>query len=124
MTADLSAAADAATSRARFQALARAYTRKPVFMSSLVHLPALTCAFSVREKIAIFTANSETLAPMKELIKDECGVEADEDRYVFVGCEARVALFFSRLPRNGTLVDAGGGLQTPHRDVALVSFHS
>ena len=71
----------------RFQSLARAYTHKPVFMSSLVHLPALTCAFNVTEKVAIFTANSETLTPMKDLIKDECGVEADEERYVFVGCQ-------------------------------------
>ena len=70
-----------------FQALARSVTKKPVIMSSLCHLPAITCAFNVHEKIAIFTANGETLAPMKGLIKDECGVEMGEDRYVIVGCQ-------------------------------------
>ena len=70
-----------------FQNLARLHTKKPVIMSSLCHLPAVTCAFNVSEKIAIFTANGETLAPMKGLIKDECGVEMGEDRYVIVGCQ-------------------------------------
>merc|ERR1719335_1162980 len=70
-----------------FQALARKHTKKPVFMSSLAHLPAITCAFANFELIAIFTANSQTLKPMKALIKDECGVDPDERRYIIVGCE-------------------------------------
>mmetsp|Transcript_27955 Transcript_27955/g.50903 ORF Transcript_27955/g.50903 Transcript_27955/m.50903 type:complete len:636 (-) Transcript_27955:406-2313(-) len=70
-----------------FQALARQNTKLPVFMSSLAHLPAITCGYSFQEKIAVFTANSETLKPMKPLIKDECGVDADEQRYVIVGCQ-------------------------------------
>eukprot|EP00746_Dinoflagellata_sp_MGD_P142024 gnl/MRDRNA2_/MRDRNA2_75035_c0_seq1.p1 gnl/MRDRNA2_/MRDRNA2_75035_c0~~gnl/MRDRNA2_/MRDRNA2_75035_c0_seq1.p1 ORF type:complete len:794 (+),score=156.32 gnl/MRDRNA2_/MRDRNA2_75035_c0_seq1:152-2533(+) len=69
------------------QALARKHTHKPVFMSSLAHLPAVTCAFAHFELIAIFTANSATLKPMKALIKDECGVDPDEKRYIIVGCE-------------------------------------
>jgi hypothetical protein len=69
------------------QALARQHTTKPVFMSSLSQLPAVTCSFSVNEKVAIFTANGKTLAPMKELIKDECGVDPMEARFVIVGCE-------------------------------------
>ena len=56
-------------------------------MSALAQLPAVTAAFGQHEKIAIFTANSETLTPMKELIKDECGVDPDEERFVIVGCQ-------------------------------------
>ena len=67
--------------------LARATSKKAIFMSSLVHLPAITCAYSKDEKIAIFTANSETLKPMKDLIKDECGVDPEESRFVIVGCQ-------------------------------------
>ena len=72
-----------------FQALARRYTKlhTPVFMSALAQLPAVTAAFGQHEKIAIFTANSETLKPMKGLIKDECGVDPEESRFVIVGCQ-------------------------------------
>lgn len=38
-------------------------------------------------QIAIFTANSETLTPMHRLIKDECGVDPDEERFIIVGCQ-------------------------------------
>jgi hypothetical protein len=69
------------------QALARQHTHKPVFMSSLAQLPAVTCSFSVNEKVAIFTANGKTLAPMRDLIKDECGVDPEDARFVIVGCE-------------------------------------
>mmetsp|Transcript_2515 Transcript_2515/g.6336 ORF Transcript_2515/g.6336 Transcript_2515/m.6336 type:complete len:568 (-) Transcript_2515:263-1966(-) len=70
-----------------FQEKARQLTKKPVFMSSLAHLPSVTSSFASEEKIAIFTANSSSLAPMKPLIKSECGVEVDDTRYVIVGCE-------------------------------------
>jgi len=70
-----------------FQALARRTIKKPVFMSSLSILPAITCAFNFHELIAIFTANSQTLKPMRPLIKDQCGVDPDEKRFVIVGCE-------------------------------------
>ena len=71
------------------QALAREITTShtPVFMSALAQLPAITAAFGQTEKIAIFTANSETLTPMKNLIRDECGVDPDEERFVIVGCQ-------------------------------------
>ena len=58
-----------------FQALARQATHLPVFMSALCQLPAVVCGFAKTELIAIFTANSTTLDPMRELIKDECAVE-------------------------------------------------
>ena len=46
----------------------------------------VTCAYSSAEKIAIFTANAESLQKMHDLIKKECHVDTDEDRYVIVGC--------------------------------------
>jgi hypothetical protein len=70
-----------------FQALARRHTTKPVFMSALAQLPAVTCAFNQHELIAIMTANSETLKPMRNLIKDECGVDPEERRFVIIGCQ-------------------------------------
>jgi len=70
-----------------FQKLARQQTSKPVFMSSLAQLPAVTCSFNQHELIAIFTANDVTLRPMRDLIKDECGVDPEERRYVIVGCQ-------------------------------------
>merc|ERR1712086_308996 len=69
------------------QEFARTLTHKPIFMSSLCQLPAVTCAFSSKEQIIIVTANSETLVPMKTLIRDECGVDMDEERYHIIGGE-------------------------------------
>jgi len=70
-----------------FQKLARTITHKPVFMSALVSLPAVTCAYAHDELIGIFTANGKSLEPMHDLIKDECGVDTHEHRYIIVGCE-------------------------------------
>merc|ERR1719367_1792611 len=70
-----------------YQSLAREITHIPVFMSSLCQLPAVTCAYSSKEQIIIMTANGETLEPMKDLIKDECGVDTQEERYNIIGCE-------------------------------------
>jgi len=70
-----------------FQAMARQHTKKPVFMSALSQLPAVTCAFSKDELMCIMTANGSTLKPMRPLIKDECGVDPEEKRYIIVGCE-------------------------------------
>jgi len=69
------------------QGLARQHTKKPVFMSSLAQLPAVTCAFAKTELICIMTANGKSLRPMRPLIKDECGVDPEENRYVIVGAE-------------------------------------
>merc|ERR1719261_689248 len=62
-------------------------TKKPVFMSSLAQLPAVTCAFNKDELIGVLTANGKSLLPMRNLIKDECGVDPEEKRFIFVGCE-------------------------------------
>jgi len=69
------------------QEFARLNTKLPVFMSALCQLPAVTCAYSVKEKIIIMTASSITLEPMHDLIKDECGVEMHEDRYRIYGAQ-------------------------------------
>ena len=70
-----------------FQKLARSITNIPVFMSSLCQLPAVTCAFSPSEQIIILTANSKSLELMRDLIREECGVQTQEKRYHIVGCE-------------------------------------
>eukprot|EP00927_Polykrikos_kofoidii_P034952 TRINITY_DN29538_c0_g2_i1.p1 TRINITY_DN29538_c0_g2~~TRINITY_DN29538_c0_g2_i1.p1 ORF type:complete len:586 (+),score=83.27 TRINITY_DN29538_c0_g2_i1:120-1877(+) len=69
------------------QDLARQHTRKPVFLSSLVKLPAVNSSFGRAGKVAIFTSNGEALAPMESLIKRVCAVEPSDDRFVIVGCE-------------------------------------
>jgi len=70
-----------------FQQLARRNTTIPVFMSSLAQLPAVVCGFSKYELIGVMTANGETLRPMRNLIKDECGVDPEERRFIMIGCE-------------------------------------
>ena len=64
-------------------------TRVPVFMSALAQLPSVCCSYSAHERIAIFTANGKTLAPMRQLIHDECGVDLQTEggRFIIVGCE-------------------------------------
>lgn len=56
-------------------------------MSALAQLPAVTCAFAEHEEIIIMTANGETLKPMNDLIRDECGIDTQKERYHYVGCE-------------------------------------
>ena len=70
-----------------FQEIAREITHIPVFMSALCQLPAVTCAYSAFEQIIILTANSKTLEPMRDLIRVECGVDTQDQRYHIVGCE-------------------------------------
>jgi hypothetical protein len=70
-----------------FQGLARRNTAIPVFMSALAQLPAVTCGFSKYELIGVMTANGESLRPMRNLIKDECGVDPEERRFIMIGCE-------------------------------------
>merc|ERR1739848_603720 len=69
------------------QSHVRSHTKKPVVMSSIAQLPAILCALAVDEMVAIFTANGTTLSPMMPLIKEECGMDMTEKRFVIVGCE-------------------------------------
>lgn len=78
-----------------FQPLARHYAgfggvnqAAAVALSSLCQLPSISSCFAPGAKIAIFTANSETLTPMRELINTETGVHVENtDKYVIVGCQ-------------------------------------
>lgn len=56
-------------------------------MSALAQLPAVTCAYAQHEKIIIMTANGTTLEPMRDLIRDECGVDNQSERFIIVGCQ-------------------------------------
>lgn len=67
----------------------RRTTKKPVFVSALAQVPTLDTAYSLKEGelIAVLTANGESLKPMRGLIREECGIDAENKRFVFVGCE-------------------------------------
>lgn len=89
-----------------FQAETRQYTKKPLFMSALAQLPTITHSLAKDEMIAIFTANGPMLEPMRDLIRDECGVDMQDQRYVIVGCED-VEGFEKAFPENakGEMID-------------------
>ena len=70
-----------------FQEEARLFTSKPVVMSSLAILPALHSALGSDGKIAILSANSNSLKPMHDTVARECGVDFNADCYVLVGCQ-------------------------------------
>eukprot|EP00632_Arachnochrysis_sp_CCMP2950_P016894 CAMPEP_0185702294 /NCGR_PEP_ID=MMETSP1164-20130828/11454_1 /TAXON_ID=1104430 /ORGANISM="Chrysoreinhardia sp, Strain CCMP2950" /LENGTH=566 /DNA_ID=CAMNT_0028369471 /DNA_START=48 /DNA_END=1748 /DNA_ORIENTATION=- len=76
-----------------FQSMARARVQgRPVTMSSLAMLPTLVAALAPDRQIAIFTANSTSLEPMRDLIQKECGLEnagitLDDERLLIVGCQ-------------------------------------
>merc|ERR1711988_266997 len=70
-----------------FQALARQHTAKPVVASSLAMLPSIASSIGDDGRIAIFTANSTSLAPMHDTVKRECGVDWNRDRRIIVGCQ-------------------------------------
>lgn len=50
-------------------------------------MPAVTCAYGKDEQIAIVTANSETLKPMYRLIARECGIDIEDERFIFIGAQ-------------------------------------
>ena len=82
-----------------FQKFAREVAQIPIFMSSLCQLPAVTCGYAENEQIIIMTANGESLEPMRDLIRDECGVDTQHRRYNIVGCEDCL-LYTSPSPRD------------------------
>ena len=68
-----------------FQEFARNIAKKPVFMSPLSQLPTITRAYAEHEDILILTSSEESLKPMNALIKHECGIDLQADRYKYVG---------------------------------------
>ena len=63
-----------------FQDLARQHTNKPVFLSSLIQMPAIMAAYSRQERIAIFTANSKDLLRMWDVIKKQWDIDVSRDK--------------------------------------------
>ena len=45
------------------------------------------CCYHSAERIAIITANEHTLAPMSELIKQECGIDTQDHRFYNIGAQ-------------------------------------
>ncbi|XP_029211648.1 dimethylsulfonioproprionate lyase 7-like isoform X2 [Acropora millepora] len=86
-----------------FQDFARKITKIPIFMSSLCQLPAVTCSYEEKEQIIIMTANGKNLEPMRDLIRDECGVDTQDKRYNIVGCED--VPYFGQAVANGDKVN-------------------
>ena len=89
---------------------ARKHTKKPVFMSSLCAAPSVAAAYAKDELIAIFTANSNSLEPMRTLIKEECGIDPHDHRFVIVGCQD--VPIFGKAVADGLKVDWEAA--TPH----------
>mmetsp|Transcript_44552 Transcript_44552/g.117735 ORF Transcript_44552/g.117735 Transcript_44552/m.117735 type:complete len:769 (-) Transcript_44552:210-2516(-) len=70
-----------------FQPLAAEVATCPVFMSSMVQCPMISVAFDKYDKVAVLTANSETLGPQKDHLLSGCGFDVDDDRFVIIGCQ-------------------------------------
>ena len=66
---------------------ARQHTEKPVLMSSLCQAPTVINYFAKHELIAIFTSDEEALKSMLPLIKEQCGIDLKETRFVIVDCK-------------------------------------
>jgi len=63
------------------------HTDKPVFLSSLIQLPTIVNTFNKDQIIAIFTANSLTLEPIRNKLKEMCGLDKHQHRFEIIGCQ-------------------------------------
>jgi len=79
-------------------------------MSSLCAAPSVAAAYAKDELIAIFTANSVSLEPMRPAIKEECGIDPNDTRFVIVGCQD--VPIFGKAVAEGLKVDWEAA--TPH----------
>ena len=79
-------------------------------MSSLCAAPSVAAAYAKDELIAIFTANSDSLEPMRPAIKEECGIDPNDTRFVIVGCQD--VPIFGKAVAEGLKVDWEAA--TPH----------
>lgn len=70
-----------------YQKLIRQMTKLPVFMSSLLQTSILASSIEENEKIAILTANSETLEPNLPKLLTECGILVDLNKFYVIGCQ-------------------------------------
>eukprot|EP00927_Polykrikos_kofoidii_P024604 TRINITY_DN22344_c0_g1_i1.p1 TRINITY_DN22344_c0_g1~~TRINITY_DN22344_c0_g1_i1.p1 ORF type:complete len:417 (-),score=67.74 TRINITY_DN22344_c0_g1_i1:602-1852(-) len=71
----------------RFQSLVQRHTNKPVFMSPLIQLPLVKCAFADDRMVAIFTAGNDIPMLLRKLSMDICAVDLDSSSYMVVGCD-------------------------------------
>ena len=55
-------------------------------MSSLCAAPSIAAAYAKDELIAIFTANAKKLEPMRDMIKEACGIDPEDKRFIIVDC--------------------------------------
>jgi len=70
-----------------FQGIARKVSSVPVFLSSLCLLPVITSALAENEQVLIMTSNDKSLEGMKDLIRSQCGVNPQGERFNIVGCQ-------------------------------------
>ena len=68
-------------------------------MSSLCAAPSVAAAYAPDELIAIFTANAVKLEPMRDMIKEACGIDPEDKRFIIVDCR--------HVPDFGEAVDKG-----------------
>jgi hypothetical protein len=74
-----------------FQHLVRKHSSVPVFMSSMMHLGAIRCAFGCAKtrKIAVMSGHLKTVQHMRQLIIDECSVDVLDPESHFVHFDCR-----------------------------------
>eukprot|EP00448_Togula_jolla_P030412 CAMPEP_0170623174 /NCGR_PEP_ID=MMETSP0224-20130122/29548_1 /TAXON_ID=285029 /ORGANISM="Togula jolla, Strain CCCM 725" /LENGTH=633 /DNA_ID=CAMNT_0010949591 /DNA_START=59 /DNA_END=1959 /DNA_ORIENTATION=- len=71
-----------------YQCFARHVAKVPVFMSSLIQASTLAAAINPEERVLILTANSESLAPGKDKLLRDSGINvSDSDRFVILGLQ-------------------------------------
>ena len=70
-----------------YQINIRRLTDLPVFMSALLQAPIAAAAYQSDEKIAILTANSNTLAPNLNKLLTYFGIQVNPSRFVVIGCQ-------------------------------------
>lgn len=72
----------------RFQNLVQEHSSStPVFMSSLLQLPAITCTLPKASIICIFTANLASLKSLKNFILEMVSTEVYKDNLMMVSCK-------------------------------------
>lgn len=63
------------------------HTDKPVFLSSLIQLPTIINTYNNDEMVAIFTANSNTLEHIRNMLEKMCGIDEKNPRFEIIGCQ-------------------------------------
>jgi len=80
-------------------------SKKCISLSPLMQLPGMAAACGPKDKILVLTANGNSLNPMRDLIKRQCGVDSQDTKFIFVGCEH--VPYFGEEVANGSKVNEG-----------------